>query len=236
MTLLVLPADDFRFPPVELASREGLLAVGGDLRPERLLEAYRRGIFPWYNPGQPILWWSPDPRAVLLPSEIRISRSLRKALRAGKFRATLDTRFEDVIDGCAAPRRAHDAGTWITRDMRAAYVELHRRGRAHSVEIWESAQLVGGLYGVALGGAFFGESMFSRASDASKVALVHLARQVSRWDYRLIDCQLPSEHLERMGARAIRRARFLALLRDAVSRPEHPPPWRFDEDLNLTGC
>lgn len=223
--------DEFHFPPVEHASREGLLAVGGDLRPGRLLAAYRQGVFPWYNEGQPILWWSPDPRAVLLPQHLRISRSLRKTLRSGKFRITVDQRFDNVIDACAEPRRKHAIhGTWITQAMREAYVELHRMGYAHSFETWDDSQLVGGLYGVALGGAFFGESMFSRVSDASKIALVCSVRQLQRWGYTLTDCQLPSAHLERMGARSIPRKDYLALLRAALRHPGRANPWHFDMD------
>jgi leucyl/phenylalanyl-tRNA--protein transferase len=222
---------EFHFPPAEHASREGLLAVGGDLQPGRLLEAYRRGIFPWYNEGQPILWWSPDPRAVLFPAEINVSRSLRKTLRSGKFQVTFDRRFDDVIGACAGPRRQHaDPGTWITRAMRDAYCELHRLGFAHSVETWHERKLVGGLYGVALGAVFFGESMFSRMTDASKVALVLGVRQLQRWGYTLIDCQLPSAHLERMGAHAIARADFLTLLDQALAAPGKDNPWRFDSD------
>src|ERR1051325_2254208 len=165
-----LNATDIRFPPVELASREGLLAVGGDLSIPRLLEAYRRGIFRWYNEGQPILWWSPDPRTVLLPDRLRISRSLRKSARPEKFRVTFDCCFADVMRACAGPRaKQPDGGTWITDAMLDAYVELHHGGYAHSVETWRNGELVGGLYGVALGGAFFGESMFSHTTDASKV-------------------------------------------------------------------
>jgi len=231
MFVLKPNANHFRFPPVELASREGLLAVGGDLRPERLLEAYSRGIFPWYNEGQPILWWSPDPRAVLLPGRLKIARSLRKTLRSGKFRVTFDERFDEVVQACAGPRRKHpDGGTWITRAMRAAYGKLHRQGYAHSVETWHDELLVGGLYGVALGGAFFGESMFSHAPDASKVAFVRLVRQLERWGYTLIDCQLPSAHLARLGAEAIARADYLALLALALARPARENPWRFDSD------
>lgn len=231
MFLLNPDAREFHFPPAEHASREGLLAVGGDLRPERLLEAYRAGIFPWYNDGQPILWWSPDPRAVLFPPRLKISRSLRKTLRAGKFRVTFDRRFGEVIRACAAPRRKHpDGGTWITHEMREAYVELHRLGYAHSVEAWHDDRLVGGLYGVALGVAFFGESMFSRVSDASKVALVSGVRQLERWGYTLVDCQLPSPHLEHLGAESIARKDYLALLRVALARPVREHPWNFDSD------
>ncbi|MEO6696524.1 MAG: leucyl/phenylalanyl-tRNA--protein transferase, partial [Gammaproteobacteria bacterium] len=177
-----LSPEDQIFPDVNLALREpdGLLALGGDLSPERLLAAYRKGIFPWYNEGQPILWWSPDPRAVLFPSRVKISRSLRKTLRQGRYRITLDQAFRSVIEGCAAPRNGVP-GTWISRAMMEAYTELHERGYAHSVEAWRDGQLVGGLYGVALGRVFFGESMFSRSPDASKVALASLARQLAVW-------------------------------------------------------
>jgi leucyl/phenylalanyl-tRNA---protein transferase len=216
----------FRFPPVELASPEGLLAVGGDLRSARLLEAYRHGIFPWYNPGQPVLWWSPDPRTVLFPERLRISRSLGKTLRHGNFRVTLDRAFENVIDACAGPRRHHPAGgTWITSEMRAAYCRLHKEGYAHSVETWSGETLAGGLYGVALGGAFFGESMFSHATDASKVALAHLVGKIKSWGYRLIDCQVASEHLFSLGAEEIPRQDFLAALEAAVALPGRSGPW-----------
>jgi leucyl/phenylalanyl-tRNA--protein transferase len=225
---------EFEFPPPEQASREGLLAVGGDLRPGRLLEAYRRGIFPWYNEGQPILWWSPDPRAVLFPHELKISRSLRKTLRSEKFRVTLDERFDDVVRACAGPRQKYaDHGTWITPAMREAYGELHQLGFGHSVETWHDQELVGGLYGVALGAVFFGESMFSRMADASKVALVRGVRQMQRWGYTLIDCQLPSAHLERLGARAIPRAEYLARLRAALAGSGRDAPWHFDSDVSI---
>lgn len=225
---------NFRFPPVELASREGLLAVGGDLSSGRLLEAYRSGIFPWYNEGQPILWWSPDPRAVLLPGEIKVSRSLRKVARSGKFSVTFDQCFLDVMRACAGPRRQYpEGGTWITPAMLAAYTELHRQGYAHSVETWEGDRLAGGLYGVALGGVFFGESMFSHATDASKVALLCMARQLQEWGYSLIDCQLPTPHLESLGAKSISRKTYLTLLHDALTQPGHEPPWRFDTGLAI---
>lgn len=234
--MIVLPprTRDFRFPSVELASRDGLLAVGGDLSVERLLEAYRHGIFPWYNEGQPILWWSPDPRAVLFPDRIKVARSLRKTARSGKFEVTFDQRFVDVMRACAGPRAKQPTdGTWIIPAMLDAYGELHQRGFAHSVETWENGRLVGGLYGVALGGAFFGESMFSHAADASKVALVSIARQLERWGYTLIDCQLPSAHLARLGAESIPRSDYLRLLDTALGRPAHPSPWHFDTDLSF---
>jgi len=252
MFVLKPGSEDLRFPPVELASPEGLLAVGGDLRAERLLEAYRHGIFPWYNPGQPILWWSPDPRAVLFPARLRISRSLHKTLRRKKFSVTLDTAFRDVIEACAEPRctgkykcrgrqdaesdrRRHPGGgTWITPEMIEAYVLLHERGFAHSVEVRHDGRLVGGLYGVALGGAYFGESMFSRETDASKVGFVHLVKQLQRWGYGLIDCQLPSEHLFSLGAEQIRRRDFLARLEKALADPDRAGRWRFDADLVIS--
>ncbi|HKF96654.1 MAG TPA: leucyl/phenylalanyl-tRNA--protein transferase [Steroidobacteraceae bacterium] len=203
------------FPPLEQALEEpaGLLAAGGDLSPERLIAAYRGGIFPWYSPGQPVLWWSPDPRAVLFPEEFRCARSLAKTLRNGGFNLSVDRDFAGVIDGCAAPRPA-SPGTWITSEMRAAYLELHRLGCAHSVEAWHAQELVGGLYGVRLGGVFFGESMFSRARDASKTALAHLVALCQPNAIVAIDCQLASRHLASLGARTIPRAQFRALLRE----------------------
>ena len=204
------------FPDVDYAMIQpnGLLAVGGDLSPARLLHAYQRGIFPWFSEGQPILWWAPDPRAVLLPSRFRISRSLRKTLRRQKFRVTFDRAFPEVIRACAAPRsRQND--TWITGDMIHAYCDLNRRGFAHSVECWEDGALAGGLYGVAIGRVFFGESMFSRSSDASKVALAKLCES----GYELIDCQLPSDHLKRLGATDLPRREFMALLRRYRAAP-----------------
>ena len=217
------------FPHPELASAEGLVAIGGDLDTGRLLEAYRCGIFPWYSAGQPVLWWSPDPRMVLLPRELRISRSLRKKLAHGDFRITLDSAFRAVIESCAAPRRSHPgAGTWITAEMRDAYCRLHAEGHAHSVETWLDDRLVGGLYGVSLGGAFFGESMFSRVTDASKVALARLARQLDAWNFSLIDCQVPSAHLASLGAREMPRPVFLGVLAEALTTPDRPGRWNFE--------
>lgn len=234
--MFILPSDsnDLRFPPVELASPEGLLAIGGDLCSQRLLEAYRHGIFPWYSGGQPILWWSPDPRAVLLPSKLKISRSLRQRLRRGLFHVTLDSDFAGVIKACAEPRAQNPkGGTWITMEMIDAYCHLHEQGFAHSVEVWVGDALVGGLYGVALGGAFFGESMFSRQSDASKVALAYLARQLDAWQFVQIDCQLPSPHLISLGAISIRRRDFLRLLDAALAQPDRPGAWCFDANLTV---
>ena len=200
---------DEPFPPVGQAETEpnGLLAVGGDLSSTRLLNAYRCGIFPWYSADQPILWWSPDPRTVLYPERLKISRSLRKTLRNKPFVVTFDQAFVSVVTACSAPRK-YAQGTWITAQMLAAYRELHRIGYAHSVEVWLEERLVGGVYGVALGRVFFGESMFSVARDASKVALVHLVQLLIEQGYRLIDCQVYSDHLISLGAEEISRARF----------------------------
>ena len=220
---------DLRFPPVDVATPEGLLAVGGDLRPERLLEAYRHGIFPWYSDDQPILWWSPDPRAVLFPAKLHISRSLKRSLRPGIFSVTLDACFRDVMRSCAAPRSQYpDGGTWITAAMLEAYTRLHELGYAHSVETWQEGRLVGGLYGVALGGAFFAESMFTRVPDASKVALVSLVRQLQAWGFRLMDCQQSSSHVMALGAEAIPRRDFLDYLTAALAITERRGRWQFD--------
>jgi leucyl/phenylalanyl-tRNA--protein transferase len=210
------------FPPPEAALREpdGLLAAGGDLSPERLLAAYRRGIFPWYEAGQPILWWSPDPRTVIVPHELHVPRRFRRELARGAFAASFDNDFGAVIRGCARLDEAA-AGTWITAEMIAAYERLHTLGHAHSVETWRDGVLVGGLYGVTLGRAFFAESMFSRVSNASRAALTHLAATLQAHGFRLIDCQLPSPHLARLGARNLPRRAFLALLAECVSAP--PP-------------
>ena len=201
------------FPPVEraLADPPGLLAAGGDLAPARLLAAYRNGIFPWYSPGQPVLWWSPDPREVLPVEALHVSRSLARTLRRAHFDVAIDTDFAAVIDACAAPR-ARSPGTWITPEMRTAYLRLHALGAAHSVEVRHGTELVGGVYGVAMGRAFSGESMFSRATDASKIALVALAEWCRGRGHALIDCQLPSAHLRSLGSRPMPRAEFLAYL------------------------
>lgn len=229
MFLLSAIAKDVRFPPVEQASPEGLLAVGGDLRPERLLEAYRHGIFPWYNDDQPILWWSPDPRTVLFPEKLHISRSLKRSLRLGGFTVTLDTCFRDVMEHCAGPRPQYpDGGTWITDAMLEAYTGLHELGYAHSVETWKEGELVGGVYGVALGGAFFAESMFTLVDNASKVALVCLVRQLQAWGFRIIDCQQSSPHVMRFGAEEISRRTFLDHLTAALTLPERRRRWQFD--------
>src|SRR5580698_5243011 len=201
------------FPPLEQALDEpaGLLAAGGDLSPVRLLAAYQRGIFPWYSPGQPVLWWSPDPRAVLFPEEFNCSRSLAKTIRNGGFEVVIDRDFGAIMDACAAPR-AHAPGTWITSEMRNAYLRLHRLGQAHSIESWRAGKLAGGLYGLQLGGVFFGESMFSRERDASKIALARLVEECRRRGIELIDCQIASSHLSSLGAREVSRNEFVHLL------------------------
>lgn len=226
------PGDPERaFPDVNLALREpdGLLAVGGDLDSRRILNAYRHGIFPWYSEEQPILWWSPDPRTVLFPAHLKVSRSLRKTLNQRRFRMTLDQAFDTVIDACAEPR-AQSFGTWITREMRDAYCRLHREGRAHSVECWSGGKLAGGLYGIAIGRVFFGESMFSRESNASKAAFCHLVRQLSAWDFGLIDCQVYSTHLASLGAEEIPRRLFVRHL-EILCEDEQHRAWDFDDDL-----
>lgn len=216
---------ELAFPPPELADESGLLAVGGDLSARRLLLAYSLGIFPWYAEGQPILWWSPDPRLVLLPGEFRVSRSLGKTLKKNVFSVTLDTAFEELIALCARVHRDRDGETWITPQMAEAYTGLHRLGFAHSVESWKGGELAGGLYGVALGGAFFGESMFSTAPDASKAALAALVGELKRRGFGLIDCQVSTPHLKSLGAREIPRHEFLALLRQALEKPSTPGRW-----------
>jgi leucyl/phenylalanyl-tRNA--protein transferase len=205
------------FPPVDRALEDppGLLAAGGDLSPERLEAAYRRGIFPWFSRGDPILWWSPDPREILFPDALHVSRSLAKSMRSGRFQVTRDMAFADVVAACAAPR-ARSPGTWILPAMRTAYLELHRRGTAHSVEVWRDGRLVGGLYGVRAGAVFCGESMFSRASDASKVALAVLAADAGSDGLRLIDCQLENPHLRSLGSQAMPRAEFVRYLPDSL--------------------
>ena len=235
MSLPWIDDDDQDFPATELALTEpnGLLAAGGDLSIERLLKAYHRGIFPWYEEGQPVLWWSPEPRMVLQPDQLRISRSLRKLLRQGRYRLSMDSAFSDVIAACAEIRRgAH--GTWITHDMQSAYAELHAMGFAHSVEVWLDRELVGGLYGVALGQIFFGESMFSKRDNTSKLALVYLVKQLQQWNYQLIDCQVSSEHLFSLGATEVSRQVFQQKLELLVAASGRSGRWQFDTDL-LTG-
>lgn len=216
------------FPHPDLADEDGLLAVGGDLSPERLLLAYRHGIFPWYDETTPILWHSPDPRMVLEAGRIAVPRSLEKRLRRGDYALSLDTAFREVITACASVPRPGQDGTWIVPEMVEAYVELHRLGFAHSVEARRDGELLGGLYGVSLGGAFFGESMFAKGPDASKCAFVALVRQLPRWGIELVDCQVHTEHLDRFGAEEWPRGRYLAALSKALRKKDRRGPWRFD--------
>ena len=217
-------AKDFPDTGEALRNPDGLLAAGGDLMPERLRDAYQRGIFPWYSHGQPILWWAPDPRSVLFPDAVKISRSLAKKLKRAEFQVSYDRAFDEVIKACAAPRRGQ-AGTWITDAMIQAYNELHALGDAHSVECWHFDKLVGGLYGIAIGRVFFGESMFTRETDASKVALVGLSRYLSDWCYELIDCQVHNTHLSSLGATPIPREQFNAQLRELCVQAPAPQAW-----------
>lgn len=207
--------ESMEFPDVQLALRDpdGLLAIGGDLSPARLISAYRNGIFPWYSQDQPILWWSPDPRSVLFPERLHVSRSLQKALIKNDYTVTLGTAFQRVIEACAESRKDRQ-GTWITPDMIEAYCHLHKMGVAHSVEIWHTGELVGGIYGVGLGRVFFGESMFSHRTNASKLAFVHLVRWLQDWGYALLDCQIHSAHVAHFGAESIARLEFIRLLRE----------------------
>ena len=220
------------FPPASAAEPDGLLGVGGDLRPERLMLAYASGIFPWYSEGRPILWFSPDPRFVLPFDALHIGRSLRKRVRRGDYEITLDTAFTEVISACKAKPRPGQHGTWITTDMRQAYIDLHERGIAHSAEAWKDGELVGGLYGVALGGLFAGESMFAHASDASKCAFVWLVRQLEAWGFGLIDSQIHTDHLERFGAFHIPREEYLSRLPELLVMPGRLGRWSFDPDFD----
>ena len=225
-----LTPDSF-FPPLEtaLVKPNGLLAAGGDLSPERLIEAYHSGIFPWFNANETILWWSPDPRMVLFPSELRISRSLNKILRNSNYEVRVDSAFSQVIQACAEPRKGQ-SGTWIHSDMVSAYTVLHEMGLAHSVETWVGGELVGGLYGIAQGKMFFGESMFSRTHDASKIAFIHLVKQLERWNFKMIDCQMKTAHLASFGAREIPRKEFSQKLKELVNYSNQIEKWQFDNE------
>jgi leucyl/phenylalanyl-tRNA--protein transferase len=218
------------FPPPEFARREpnGLLCAGGDLTPQRIVQAYINGIFPWYSPGEPILWWSPDPRMVLFPSEFKISRSLRKTLRKGDYEVRLDTRFRDVVQACASQARPGQPGTWITPEIQDAYVRLHELGYAHSVETWIDGRLAGGLYGIAIGKMFYGESMFARVTDASKIAIAHLARFLGEQGFGMIDCQMNTAHLASLGAREIPREDFIRVLQALAAIPPLCGLWPAD--------
>lgn len=210
---------EFRFPPLEKATDEGIVAIGGNLSPGMLLSAYKQGIFPWYSRGEPILWWSPEPRFVLFPHELHVSKSMRKILEKGHFSVTFNRDFSQVIRICASIPRKDQDGTWITCEMVEAYEKLHHLGYAHSVEVWDGGELVGGLYGVSLGSCFFGESMFSRVSNGSKIALITMVQQLLPKGLSLVDCQIHTTHLENLGARFIRREYFLALVQDGIRRP-----------------
>lgn len=223
--------NDIVFPPVEYADEHGLLAYGGDLSPERLLLAYRQGIFPWYAQGQPILWWCPEPRMVIYPQALHISRSLRKSLKQNCFSVTLDTCFRDIMEACANSRIASGEGTWILPEMVEAYCNLHRAGFAHSVEVWHDGELAGGMYGVSLGRAFFGESMFSYQTNASKTAMAYLCAQLTRWDFGLLDCQVANPHLVRMGGVELSRGDFMAKLQKLRRFPARRGKWVLDSDI-----
>lgn len=223
-----LLSDELVFPPPEGASREGVVAVGGDFRAERLLLGYAQGIFPWPTEGMPLLWFSPNPRFVLDPHRAHVPRSLKKTIRRGGFEVRVDTAFERVIDACAAAPREGQRGTWITPELREGYCELHRLGYAHSIECWIDGELAGGLYGVSLGRVFYGESMFAKAPDASKIAFTTLLGNLVQWNFALVDCQVHTDHLERFGAVEIPRREFLSLLRDAVAAPTRQGKWQFD--------
>lgn len=220
------PNQDFPDPSLALPDPNGLLAIGGDLSVTRLLNAYSAGIFPWFNPDEPILWWSPDPRCVFVPERVHVSHSLAKRIRRGDYALSFNRAFADTLSACAGPRRA-GRGTWLGPEMRAAYLALHQRGIGHSVEVWRDGQQVGGLYGIALGRIFFGESMFSVETDASKLSLVHLARQLADWGFPLIDCQVASPHLMRLGAISMARADFRSASQQAQQSPA-PACWQFD--------
>ncbi len=218
-----LLTEDLFFPPPELAREDGLLAVGGDLSPPRLLLAYRQGIFPWYNFGEPIFWWSPDPRLILEPADIHVSRRLKRTMRQGRFKITLDCSFRDVIKACAEVRLERGEDTWLTPEMIKAYTALHDIGMAHSVEAWQGDRLVGGLYGIGLGRVFSGESMFTRATNASKVAFVTLVQRLYKWGFSMIDCQVTTRHLLSFGAKEIPRSLFLKRLKRLVDLPTGAP-------------
>ena len=229
MPLPWLSPTETSFPDISLALADpnGLLAAGGDLSPERLIEAYSSGIFPWFEEGQPVLWWSPDPRMVLFPEDLRVSKRLQKILNKARYTVTLDEAFAEVITCCAQPR-GESPDTWITDEMQTAYTQLFEAGHAHSVEVWRDGDLVGGLYGVALGQLFFGESMFSFESNTSKIALVNLVKQLQEWNYKLIDCQVSSEHLESLGAIEISREQFRQQLHELLPHPGKAAPWNLD--------
>jgi len=223
---LPILSNELKFPPVHKANRQGIVAVGGDLRIERLLLAYRSGIFPWYSEGQPIIWHSPDPRFVLFPADLKVSSSLKRTIRSGRFRVTFDTDFRSVIINCSTAMRPDQDGTWITREMLEAYCALHDAGYAHSVETWKDDKLAGGLYGVTVGKCFCGESMFTLVPDASKVAFVALVKHLSSMNFTVIDCQVYTEHLERFGASFVSRNDFITFLRETPDQKSISGKWK----------
>ena len=224
------------FPPPEFAEDSGLLAMGGDLCVDRLLTAYKQGIFPWYEETTPILWWSPDPRMVLFPEDLHISKSLKKIIKKNKFEITFDKTFGEVISSCAYVRLDKGEETWITPEMVNAYIDFHRAGYAHSVEVWHNGELAGGVYGVALGRAFFGESMFTNIDNASKVGFVYLVEHLKKWGFRFIDCQVATDNLERFGAKEIPRKEFMEILENEIKfKPGNEMDWVFDNDLKIFG-
>ncbi len=224
--------EELVFPHPSLATEEGLLAVGGDLSPQRMVLAYANGIFPWYSEGRPLMWWCPRPRLVLEPRALRVGRSLRKTIKRRRYRVTLDQAFSQVMAACATVPRPDQDGTWITKDLTEAFIELHRRGLAHSVEAWEDDELVGGLYGLSLGRVFFGESMFARRPDASKVAFVRLVQQLAAWDFDMIDCQVVTDHLVRFGAKELDLDAFLLRLEREVAAETRYGPWALEQDAD----
>jgi leucyl/phenylalanyl-tRNA--protein transferase len=227
LTLLDPDRADQAFPPIStaLSDPDGLLAVGGCLSTQRIINAYRQGIFPWYSDEDPILWWSPNPRLIVFPDQLHVSKSLQKTQRKQIFQLSFDTAFADVIQACSMPR-AQDSGTWLLPEMQAAYIRLHEEGHAHSMEAWFQGELVGGLYGIAIGRVFFGESMFHIKTDASKIAFVTLAQLLTKWGYQLIDCQVHTDHLASLGAKEIPRSDFAILLRRFLQNKPHANAWQ----------
>ena len=222
--------EEYKFPHPDQSDKQGLLAMGGDLSSERLLQAYSQGIFPWYEPGCPILWWSPNPRLILIPNEFKLSNSLKKSLKK-PFKFTIDTAFEQVIQSCASCSGRLGNNTWISNEMIQAYIQLYAKGYAHSFEIWQEEVLVGGLYGLSLGKAFFGESMFHTITDASKIALFYLCNTLKAWNFDFIDCQLPTAHLQRLGAKIIARKHFLSLLENTLINPSKTGVWQIPDPI-----
>ena len=229
MPIYWLDPNSLVFPPAHLASEEGIIAVGGDLSAARLLEAYRLGIFPWFNEDDPILWWTPDPRFVLFPEDLKVAKSMRPLFNQKTFTLSMDQAFPEVIKACQSCYRPGQGGTWITEEMREAYIHLHNQGYAHSVEVWQGEDLVGGLYGIALGKVFYGESMFAFASNASKFGFISLVRQLKKWGFTLIDCQQETNHLASLGAKAIPRKQFLAHLQQNPLEATKVGSWHFEE-------